>query len=153
MPVSWYFTDLNSRLRLARFCSSFHLLFVALRWIKVVALTVEHQNSADQGRQRHKGLFSADQTGAAKMLLLRKMRSIRAAANEQVKVQWRAGLTYPSPFPSIALSKAVILKSPHVAACLYNSPSVGLVQTTEPSGFHCAGVIQRLTAVKGLGSS
>lgn len=79
--------------------------------MKVVALTVEHQNSADQERQRHKGLFSVDQTAAEMLLLLlllRKMRSIRAAGNEQLKVQRRAGLTYSSPFPSIGSSKAVI---------------------------------------------
>lgn len=65
--------------------------------MKVVALTVEHQNSADQERRRHKSCFSADQTGAAEVLLLRKLRSIRAAGNEQLQVQRRAALTSPLP--------------------------------------------------------
>lgn len=74
--------------------------------MKVVALTVEHQNSADQERRRHKSCFSADQTRAAEVLLLRKPRSIRAAGNEQLQVQRRAALT--SPLLPIGPSEAVI---------------------------------------------
>lgn len=89
-----------------RFLSIFPSPFVALGLIKV-ALTVKHQNSADQEKRRHKGLFSVDQLGAAEMLLLRKARSIRAAGKEQLKVQHRAGLSYSSPFAPIGPSEAV----------------------------------------------
>lgn len=90
-----------------RSLSTFPSAFVALGPIKV-ALTVKHQNSADQEKQWHKGLFSVDQLGDAEMLLPRKARSIRAAGNEHLKVQHGAGLTYSSLFAPIGPSEAII---------------------------------------------
>lgn len=103
--VLWHSDDLNSRLCLERFLLIFPSPFVALGLMKVVALTVERQSSADEERQRHKGLFSAEM-----LLLLRKMRSFRAAGNDQFKLLRRAGQTDSSPSAPLRL----LFQMPHM---------------------------------------
>lgn len=134
----WRAADLHSRLRLPRFLLVAPSPFVALGLMKVVALTVEHQKSADQERRRHKALFfsGSDRSRRNAGMLLRKMRSVRAAGNQPLQVQRRAGLTSSSPSPSVG---------PSEAACPSISPTGGLAQAAEPSA---DGAIQPLTAVK-----
>lgn len=86
--------------------------------MKVVALTVEHQNSADQETAAQRLIFSGSEpSGWNAAAAAAEKNAINSSGKEQFKAQLRAGGTYSSALPSISTSEAA-------AACLSSHPSV-----------------------------